>query len=149
MFDRESILDETLLDFYPDSDDYESEEDCDSLGNPLISRSVDKQELYIENSAGHCYLDDIDRTCVKTCHYVYADGILEDKAGYDIVLYNANDGFDFNTVRKEDVVAVLSDGTKIESVLFFWGSHGLLIAKDDKEGLLRGEEMYENPPEYI
>lgn len=42
MFDRESILDETLLDFYPDSDDYESEEDCDSLGNSLIDNIFDQ-----------------------------------------------------------------------------------------------------------
>ena len=132
--------------FYTDSDDYEQELDCDSLGNSLIDRPRFKQKLYIEDGERHCYLD---RSSAETCCFVYAHGLLEDRAGYDIVVYNNKYGFDYKTVRKEDIVAVLSDGTEIESVLFFWGSHGLLIAKDDEEGVLYGEEMLERRPEFI
>ena len=117
-------------------------------------------KLYIENRDGKTAVD-----APHTAHFVYADGELENHAGYDIVCC-ADTKFNFRDDRIEDVVAVLPDGTEIESKLFFWhelhGSddlwyermirrtmaedpvyccHGRLVAKTDTAAVNRAQRL--------
>ena len=104
----------------------------------------------------------------KTCHYVYAHGILEDKSKYDIVCYPESETFDFANDRIEDVIAVLYNGEEYKSKLFFWHSapydersrrymsedpvyrcHGLLVAIEDTEALKDAEEKYNERRSFI
>lgn len=98
----------------------------------------------------------------KTAHYVYADGELEWRAGYDIVRYSEDDTFDFVTDRIEQVVAVLPDGEELEATLFYWHSapyddksarfaethpnylaHGRLVLNSDKKAMNIAKKKYE------
>ena len=123
-----------------------------------------KQKLYIEGRDGTVCIDEIG----KTCHYVYAHGRLERKAGYDIVGYSATQGFDFKNDRIENVIAVLPDGEEVESTLFFWheepyddackramerdpvyGCHGLLVASDDTGYLIDARIKFDERRDFI
>ena len=116
------------------------------------------QKLYIEGSD---YKLALDRELETTCHFVYAHSKLEWKAGYDIVCYNKNDGFDFKTDRVENVIAVLPNGKRVRAKLFFWHGkpydemsarymkqnpvyrcHGLLVSRNDKYGLADARQKY-------
>ena len=77
-----------------------------------------------------------------TTHYVYAHGLLESKAHYDIVCA-AEDDFNFRDDRVEEVVAVLPDGTEMEAVLFFW--HEFSETDDIKYDVYVLETMKEEP----
>ncbi len=80
----------------------------------------------------------------ETAHYVYADGTLEFKAGYDIVGYSSDDVFDFKNDRIETVTAVLPTGEEVEAILFFW--HDLPEVQDDIRYVLNSyREIKRNP----
>ena len=114
------------------------------------------QKLYVENCNHETFV--VANMC---CNYVYAHGILEEKAGYDIVCYPETDTFDYENDRIEDVIAVLSNGEEIKSKLFFWHSapyndderrymrnhpifncHGLIIAENDAEAMKDAQRKY-------
>ena len=108
------------------------------------------KKLYVEDRKGNAYIDN-----VTTCHFVYAHGSLEEKAGYDIVLHDRNDNFDYKTDHVDDVIAVLSDGTEIESRLFFWHYppcnyyKGLLIQIGDDAAMAYAEKVFNSKEEFI
>ena len=120
------------------------------------------QKLYVENCNHETFAE------AKTCHYVYAHGILEEKSKYDIVCYPETETFDFRNDRIEDVVAVMPEGERIDARLFFWHSapydemsrsymekhpvylcHGLLVAIDDTEALKDAEKKYSERRDFI
>ena len=124
-------------------------------------------KLYVEgyDLGKHEHLDALGEEW-ETAHYVYADGILEDMAHYDIVGYSCYDNFDFKTDRTENVIAVLPSGEEVDAVLFFWHElpelcndikyivscyrtmkddpvylcHGRVVAKKEKENILRWQK---------
>ena len=113
-------------------------------------------KLYIVSIDDECALpyDEID-----CCHFVYADGQLEDMVGYDIVCYSEKDGFDFGTERIEDIEAVLPDGKTVKSRLFFWKRYddpaytfpfcGLLVKATDTERLTNAQKAFDEKRHFI
>lgn len=107
---------------------------------------------------------------LKGIIFVYAHGILGDKAGYDLIAEDANARFDKRRViNGEEVVAVLPDGTEEKALLFFWHSrdvythkgwngeykqiylrpHGLLVAKKDKRGVKYARQCIESRQNWL
>ena len=87
------------------------------------------KKLYVESYDGKTFVEG-----VYTLNFVYATGILEDRAGYDIVCAK-NPLDDFYLI--EDFITVLPDGEEFVSIAISHNSYILIVAKDDKETLER------------
>lgn len=117
-------------------------------------------KLYLESMTEDAYITYLEEKW-RPCHFIYADGDLEALAGYDIVGYNVDDGFDFTTDRIEQVIAVLYNGTEVPATLFLWHCephdamsasmmekdpvyrlHGRVVANTDTEGIQIAERKY-------
>ncbi len=102
---------------------------------------------------------------------VYAHGLLEELAGYDIVGQLVTDKYEQKDLI-EDVIAVLPDGKEMPATVFIWiatmmhpyddwrtgeqydiidGTRllGLLVAKEDAEAMEYARKKYDEKPWHI
>lgn len=96
--------------------------------------------------------------CHETLHFVYAHGILEDLADYDIVVVPTKKDCDLSE-RVEKCIAVLPDGREVNATLYNWiyrigadhyvYSHGLLVASDDKEAIEHARKAYKEKRSFV